>query len=313
MKNFCVFLPQIAQYQIEALNIFPSKKVAVSPLTENWQSLFCDFIGLSDKDLPWTRLRLSQFDIDENVKTACCCDPVLVQLTHRGAYMLGPSPLELSHNDALRIVTQINERLMREGEKLYLVDKYSWLFTSEQEMNLTALPVNELIGKDMFNFPYIGKDATYWQQLATEIQMLIKQMIDYQGLLDTPVETMINVHFSGQINPLQLDEIKFIKNENLVIISDNELIKSFCLNSMLSNKTLSELAECEVDDYALIALDDERDKYSKIIDYWFSKTSSNKLVSSMLICQDAVLSIAPEPDIMNKVVSFFKTHFSMKI
>jgi len=309
LKKLQLFLPQIAAFQIEQMEIFGESKdlIVIEPLTQDLQSLFCQVIGFPSSDLPWTKLRLAQFKIDQAVKTACCCDPVMLQLTHRGAYMMGQNQLRLSPNDAIRIIAQINERLMREGENLYLLDKHSWLFTSEKEISLSSPPIQDLIGKDMFNFSYAGNDASYWQQLATEIQMLIKQMVDYQGLDQlseetTPAETIMNVHFFDNVLLEKTQAISFIKNNSLTVVSDNDLIKTFCANSFLTHKNYQQLKSVATESCIVAAFHSEKESYPEIILHWLELGLSGQLKQCQIICQDAVLNFKPGPGFWRRLL-----------
>lgn len=305
MKNLRLFLPDIAFYQLDNLGLFQRNQaiVKVSQLQQDWQSIFCDFIGYQADDLPWTMLRLAQFELDSKVKTACCCDPVLMQMTHRGAYMMGQNSLNLTQNDAIRVVAQINEKLMDDGEDLYLIDRHAWLYTSQTEKSLSSLAVKDLVGKDMFNYPYLGDDANYWQRLGNEIQMLIKQMIDYQGLDSPPPELMMSVHFSDLIKPYLKNEIPFTKNDSLNVVSNNELIKSFCMNSFISHSEISALQQVANMDIAIIAFDSERDCYPQLIEYWLSESCNYQLDSTSIICQDSVIELKPKPGFWQSLFS----------
>jgi len=301
MKSFKAFLPHVAAYQIEDLGLFADIKdsIVIEPLDKDWQASFCAYVGYPETDLPWTQLRLAQFEIDPKVKTACCCDPVMMQMTHRGAYMVGQNGLPLTQNDAIRVVAQINEKLMREGENLYLVDKHAWLFTCETILDFTSHPIQYLVGKDMFNFAYQGKDASYWQQLANEIQMLLKQMIDYQGLTETPPETIMNVHFFDGQNFAKQDDIPFVKNDSLTIVSDNELIKTFCAKSFISYASNQLINEVATDNCAVVAFDNEKETYIDIIQFW---VETEAFKSSQIICQDAVIKFKPKESFVKRLL-----------
>ena len=270
----------------------------------DWQTQLSHSIGYPASDLPWTQLRLAQFEIGPDIQTAVCCDPVLMQLTHRGAYMLGQSPLQLSQNEAIRIVAQINDRLTNAGESLFLVDKHAWLFTSTKEMPLASKPVQSLIGKDMFNFSYSGEKSVHWQQLATEIQMLIKHMVDYQGLTPPQVETMINVHFSGWINPQSVQPIPFINSPAISMVSDNELIKTFCEHSLLAHKSVADIEQAKTQDLIAVAFDDEQGRYSALLDFWCKRVLSGDTKKAKIICQDAVISLKPVKSLFQRLFAF---------
>ncbi|MET1253523.1 hypothetical protein [Aliikangiella maris] len=291
MKKLTIFLPDLSAQQILSLVEIDTSMIDIQPINENWEKTFNRTVGLNQPELPWTQLRVAQFDIGEEVKTACTCQPVLIQMTHRGAYMLGQQPLALSANDSLRIVSQINEKLMRPGEKLLFIDKNAWVYTSEKALQLSALSVSDLIGKDLFNYPYAGNDASFWQQLGTELQMLIKQMVDYQGLAATAPETLMSVHFSDLINPQQLPELKFIKNENLTVVSNNDLIRLFCLQSMLACKPVAQLPQVNTEYCVLIAHDEEKESYPAVVQTWVKYAIEKSQVSCQLIGQDAKLTV----------------------
>jgi len=77
----------------------------------------------------------------------------------------------------------------------------------------------------MFSFNYHGEQAKYWQMLATEIQMLIKQMMDYQGLTVMPPEWIAQVHFSGNN---QDDSWPNYTSKALQVFTDDRLLSTFC-------------------------------------------------------------------------------------
>lgn len=293
MKNLKIFLPEISTQELVGLGVFSfdDSNIVIEQLTKNWQTIFCEFIGYKNKGLPWTQLRVAQFDLPKTVKIACRCDPVLMQMTHRGAYMLGQSPLNLLHNDAIRIVAQINERLMGDGEYLYLCDKNAWLYTSNKSRKLDFHPIEDLIGKDVFNYPYQGEDSEFWQKMSTEIQMLIKEMIDYQGLPASAPETMINVHFSDCVELDNTPEIPFIKKQDIIVCSENELIKNFCMQSLLTYQTTEHLKKINKDSLAILAFDNERESYTSIFQFWNIMKKDTSIKTCEIICQDSNIAL----------------------
>lgn len=314
MKSLKVFLPHITTHQIEALTSFDNiaNSILVQPLTQDWQSLLCDALEYPANDLPWTQLRVAQFKLKPSIKTVCCCDPVMLQMTHRGAYMMGQAGLELSHNDAIRIVAQINERLMEEGQYVYLVDKYTWLFMSEEVMELPSSPkIQELIGKDIFDFSYHGKNKKQWQQLATEIQMLLKQMQDYQGLQAPPPEMILNVHFFDCLSPAQIEsdeklKIPFIKRPSLTLISDNDLMKTFCMNTLLQYAPVNKLNDVNSHECVVVAFDNEKESYPSILQLLKKTIISKKTKTIDLYCQNAHVTLKTKPNFFKRFLFKYK-------
>lgn len=301
-----IYLPHIPLFQLEDLGLVVTDKpnVSVQKLTQDWQEAFCEQINYPQSELPWTFLRQAQFDLGATIQTVCCCDPVLMQLTHRGAYMAGQHQLQINDNDAIRVVAQINERLMGEGEQLLLVDKHSWLFTSEQDLDLQSQSVRNLIGKDMFNHAYGGDDSQFWQQLNTEIQMLIKEMIDYQGLAATSPETMINVHFYDRLKASDNNELPFVTQENLVIFTDNELMKSFCMNSLIRQLSIEGLEE-HVGEAVVVAFDSEKECYHKLVSFVSSQSARDNFSKIIINCLDARIDFNNRNSLMGTISSFF--------
>lgn len=309
MKSLQLFLPHVASYQVEDLGVFQLEQsnLKVEPLTVDWQSLFCQSIGTTVDRLPWTEMRLSQINASKAISFACCCDSVLVQLTHRGAYTVGQEVLQLSEYHAERIVAQINEQLLGDGESLHMIDAHSWLYLSSIERNLSSLTVNELIGKDSAESSYLGKDSDYWRKLSAEIQMLIKYMTDYQGGVETPPEMLLNVHFSDPINPLKQSLAAVKQDHSLTVVTDNEQMKQFCFSRALSQAPLSAIHSLTSEKLLVILLGDAQEKrnnreyYKSAVEYWFSKMLNSSSSKFSIICQDAKISVN-KPHFLTKLV-----------
>ncbi len=313
MHSLKIFLPHATMQQIEPLFELEKVKetVTIKGLTQDWQSLFCQSVNYPDSHLPWSQLRMAQFGLSPNVKTIACCDPVMLQLTHRGAYMMGQSPLTWTHNDAIRVVAQINEKLMNEGESLYLIDKNAWLFCSEQAMSFSAPRVDELIGKDMFDFSYGGQEHTFWQKLTTEMQMLMKQMQDYQGLTAVAPETCLGVHFfdcltlneSKENHADERQQIPFIKNTKMTLVSNNDLIKTFCMNTLLTYCEYEQLDQVETDECILILFETEQETYPKLVQFWQDRILTNKKLDTQIVLQDRIITRKNEPSLLQRIFS----------
>lgn len=307
LQSLSVFLPDLRSYQIESIMNVDNLARAIDkqPLSQDWQSLLCCAVDYPYNDFPSTQLRMAQFKLKPSVQTVCCCDPVMLQLTHRGAYMLGQNGVEFSQSDAIQVVAQINEKLLGEGEWLYLLDSRAWLFTSEARLVLdNTSKISDLIGKDMFDFSYQGKDASKWQQLANEIQMLLKQMQDYKELPSLSPEALLNVQFFdcvniNQSNSEQTSQLPFINKPELTLISDNELMKTFCMHTLLQHVAVEQLNQVRTEQKLIVAFDSEREHYANILAFFEQAISDKKIKEIQLVCQDAQF-------IISKPVGWFK-------
>jgi hypothetical protein len=211
--------------------------------------LFCQSIGFVGVDLPWNQLRALQFDLAQNISnennrlTLACCDPVMMQVTHRGAYLWGQDTMSFSNKEVIAIVAQINDKLMEDGESFYLLNNKQWLYVNEKKLELQQASFENEIGRDQFGFSYSGNDRIFWNRLATEIQMLIKQMIDYGDLNSIADESLVNVHFWGDSNNQLNSPINIECSGDIKLYANNNLIKTMCAKAKVEFEKLGKLSD----------------------------------------------------------------------
>jgi len=225
--------------------------------SQDWQACFLQDLDQSQKELPLERLRAHLLNIEPHYKTQVCCDLVAMQMTHRGAYLWGPEQLTFSAEDNQRLVDSINHKLMANDERMVCFKNFQWLYVSEKPISLQQDSYSHYIGRDMFEFKYQGRQAKHWQMLATEIQMLIKQMIDYEGLTIMPPEWIAQVHFSANNETLMLNKDRQqqrsavqqywldLSSKAIQVLTDDEILRIYCEQSLITHQTLS-LAELEL-------------------------------------------------------------------
>ncbi len=219
--------------------------------SQDWQAYFLQDLDQSQKELPLDRLRSHILNIDPRYKTQVCCDLVAMQMTHRGAYLWGQEQLTLSPEDNQRLVDAINQKLMAKDERLVSYNYFQWMYLCEKPIKLQQKSYSHYIGRDMFAFNYQGEQAKHWQMLATEIQMLIKQMMDYEGLTVMPPEWIAQVHFSGNTEHSKAKQNSEAKASNhhqswadfsfkpLQVLTDDALLCVYCEQSLIPHQTLS--------------------------------------------------------------------------
>lgn len=219
---------------------------------ENWQEHFCLALNYHKTEIPWNLLRASDLELAKEVQTIVCCDPISIQMTHRGAYCWGQTPLSLSKEDAHLIVEKINETLMGEGEQLLLVDDLAWLYISNEKLDLKEASFERLIGKDLFDFRYQGHSQSRWSRLATEMQMLIKQLMDYKKIEPCSPEASVAVHFWADTS--DTFENAFLRhrknqaddhNTNLIVYSSDERLNEFIRKNNVIVNSLGKFSELD--------------------------------------------------------------------
>jgi len=312
VPNISIYFPDYSYQQllsIVGLDTFKGE-ILHSISHEDWENQFCDELGLSTKNLPWNQLRGLQFDIEPNTDTVVCCDPVMMQMTHRGAYLWGQQQLEFSKEDVIRIIAQINQQLMGDDECFYLVDNNQWLYTNKREIALDQASYEESIGKDMFGFSYAGQEGNYWDKLATEIQMLIKQMMDYQGLTPAPAEMIVNAYFWGdskiKINsPFEKSEASDIR----IFVSDN-LIELFVKASDVGYAAVPDFVPAtSTNDTAnniLVIKQDDRIDVSQLVADVIDYSKTNAVCSVRFVTQDKIISLKKEYSVFKKILNIFR-------
>ena len=317
MKNSSIslFVTELSAAQLEstgALNEY-SDSLTEKPLVDDWQSEFISEIEFSGDIIPWNWLRAKQFNLADEVRTVVCCDPVVMQMTHRGAYLWGQQSLSLSTEEAIQIVAYINEQLMEEGEGFYMLNNNQWLYTNEKKIEIRQPSFEQYVGKDMFGFSYSGSQGMFWQKLATEIQMLVKQMVDYQGISSLPPEHILNVHFWGNSNPVLESEILEVDRSNRLILSDDIHIESLVkqqnipFGSLIKISTLLESKENELEHISILLSNHKSVDLSSLVDNFIQLANRFDIKEIRIVTTDKILKFSNRTSIWNRIKAVFKT------
>ncbi len=308
-----LYLPDFSEQTLSnAGALTETKSVYDFKAIDDWEAHLCATLGDENWVIPWNLVRAQQFDLPTTVKTAVCCDPVMMQMSHRGAYLWGQNGIALSKKDAMTIVAQINQQLMRTGESFYMLNEMQWLYVSDEEKNLELASYEKNIGQDRFGFSYPGENGSFWDQLANEIQMLIKQMVDYQGLASAGPEMMLNVHFSGVTNA-SLSSPNIVANSNeFEVFSNNILINAFCTNNNISATSISlpemkdifSSANTHNKNRLLICYGESVpgiEKLDELIDTCLAEKNFEKV---KLVVQNGIYRFSQKPSLLQKLASW---------
>lgn len=313
-----LYLTQLSTAELRSIEVLDeySESYRELPLMSDWQAEFVAEIGRPNSIIPWNVLRAQQFDINSKVKTIVCCDPVVMQMTHRGAYLWGQRTIEFTTEEVIRIIAYINEKLMGEGENFYLLNNNQWLYTNEDKIELIQSSFETYIGKDMFGFSYQGINGQFWNKLATEIQMLIKQMIDYQGISTLPPEHLLNVHFWGNAQESILTGIEQSISSNRLIISDDLQMETYCKihnfrfkpqsQNQLSLNMKTENAEKEkLSDVSVVIDTTNSLEITNIVKEFISVANQNEYQTVRIVTTDKELSFARKKSIFQRLKNSF--------
>ncbi len=314
LQAITLFLTDISAQGLHQLSSFQqySDSVTELELVGDWQLEFAQQHGINEHTIPWNLLRATHFNLSDETKTVVCCDPVLMQMTHRGAYLWGQQGIEFSKEEAIRVIANINEKLMGPGESFYLLSNHQWLFTSEQELDLNLPSFESYIGKDMFGFGYPGSDGVWWDKLATEIQMLVKQMIDYQGLTGPQSEHLINVHFWGNTKARLPNDTAGMDNSAQLILSNDSQLESLATHYKKPFAGLDFLdspdnqQKHKSNQLSVVVSGTNSGTVATTIQKLIDMANQNRLAEVRIVTADKLIILSEKKSVWNKFLQWFK-------
>lgn len=182
------FQSTLSQLSQEELSQLP---VTRFPVLEKWLSrgtlkktdsksdILSSEFGLkldSNKDKPHAALSL----LAENNKEINCqdyywlrADPVNLYADRDTVLLSAHEELALSQDEANELVDLINSHFKDEPWTLYSHDPHRWYLALEKTTDLLTHPLHDVMGKNIHHYTAKGEDASYWQSITNEIQMLL--------------------------------------------------------------------------------------------------------------------------------------------
>ena len=100
-------------------------------------------------------------------------DPVNLQADRDTAILAGHEDLNLSQDEADKLVALINEHFVDEPWQLYTCSPHRWYMRLDKPSSLKTTPLDNVLGEDINLFNPTGNDADYWFKIMNELQMLI--------------------------------------------------------------------------------------------------------------------------------------------
>lgn len=120
-------------------------------------------------DVPVAQLRASQL-LPEN-ENIWCLDPVHIQIELDEAILLANESLKLSEHEAKKIIADLNKHFVQDDIFIEYHSPHQWLLKGHFELATQTL--SEVMLNDINKHRPEGSDQTRWQQLLSEIQMLL--------------------------------------------------------------------------------------------------------------------------------------------
>lgn len=100
-------------------------------------------------------------------------DPVNLQADRDTALLVGHKELDLTQDEANKLVALINEHFVDEPWQLYACSPHRWYLRLDKPANLKTTPLDAVLGEDINFYSPTGEDADYWRKIVNELQMLI--------------------------------------------------------------------------------------------------------------------------------------------
>lgn len=136
---------------------------------EHW---LCRVFGIAAEEPPCGALRLSGDGLDAGSHSWICVDPVHLRFA-RGTLIIGsPGELDLSQDEAGRLVAALNEHLADLGE--FLAPRPDrWYLRLRRAPQVATHPLSSVIGRPVEPFLPQGAEAREWRRIINEAQVLL--------------------------------------------------------------------------------------------------------------------------------------------
>ena len=180
-----LFIPDLFGFQSTLSKLTSEEKSQLPkislPILEKWlsrasfektsnqeDSLFAE-LGLrefSNSDKPYAALSLlaeksPDLDLDKNTYWLRA-DPVNLQPDRDTALLAGHEELNLTQDEANKLVAQINEHFSNEPWTLIALAPHRWYLRLETPANLKTTPLPKVLGQDIKDLIPTGDDSDYW-------------------------------------------------------------------------------------------------------------------------------------------------------
>ncbi|MFT6875810.1 MAG: hypothetical protein ACJAZF_001926 [Granulosicoccus sp.] len=138
-----------------------------------WQAKFEQHLGLvgsSGLHLPMARLMCSR---NSETNGLVCADPIHLQPDRDTAKLLPAEMLDLSEEEAERLLMDINAFLLADNMVLSRRQGLGWYLSGMDASQLESFPPSFLANRNASAYLPEGEDSGQWRRLMTELQMLL--------------------------------------------------------------------------------------------------------------------------------------------
>lgn len=102
-------------------------------------------------------------------------DPIACQTDRSAVYILGQAGLDLSEEEELELLAELNIYLQEEDLHLQRGAALQWYLVLNEASGMISVDLDKLIGQDWGQFMPTGPNKLRWQRLLIELQMLLQR------------------------------------------------------------------------------------------------------------------------------------------
>lgn len=100
-------------------------------------------------------------------------DPVSLRVEREAVILADHSVFELNQHEVSVLATDARQVFMEYGIELYTPTNNRWYLKLHDVPNICATPIHEVVGENIHNNLYVGKDKDLWNRLANNIQICL--------------------------------------------------------------------------------------------------------------------------------------------
>lgn len=161
--------------QSSVLQQLTTKSKSIVYLPSFYQWLF-DQIGIDvQQSVPVAALGALGADLPEQQSWWLRADPVQLQADFAQVYLVGNQHIALDLMSINPLLHTLNTLLQENAIVLHAVSAREWYLQLKTDPAIKTHELNAVIGKNIFHYFPTGQQAKWWQQLVSEIQMLLHQ------------------------------------------------------------------------------------------------------------------------------------------
>ena len=184
---------------------------------ENENDVITEILNLKiEGDFPSAALTLLANDLYDSEMFYMHADPVHLRADMDHAVLTSSVDLDMKQHESSALCDALNKHFHQDGLTFFALNKDQWFVSSKHKINMKTTPLVEATGRNVNFILPAGEDSTRWNQLLTEVQMLmhaheLNVAREDAGLLNI---NSLWFHGSGELPALAVNAVDTICSQN---------------------------------------------------------------------------------------------------